>query len=149
MPWNSTKGKLLIAEKCLETLSLNTVPKRAAFPNPNPNCRLSPRQGPQSWLRQNSSPSTELSAVSACSLPFALANPAQPFPAPFSLPFKPNPFTLAHSWAFKKSLSYCPDEKSSESSMSRSMCLSSRVKAAVLPGSGSHVSPCIASFSGV
>lgn len=87
----------MIAEKCLETLALNTVPKRAAFSNPNPNCRLSPRQGPQSWLRQNSSHSTELFAISTCSLQtvFCFGSPLPVLPScrsAFSLPFKPNPY---------------------------------------------------------
>lgn len=133
MPWNITKGKLLIAEKCLETLALNTVPKRAAFPNPNPNCRLSLRQGPQPWPRQKSSRSAALFAASLCSLQpaFCFGSPLPDLPScssAFSLPLNLNPYagTCLSLQQVPESL---PRLKSSHSSVFRDVCLNTRVKA--------------------
>lgn len=66
-----------------------------------------------------------------CGLPFAFTAPSQPFPAAdlHFLFLSNQTLILAHSWAFKKFLSHCPDDKISESSMSSNMCLSARVKA--------------------
>lgn len=131
MPWNITKGKLLIAEKCLETLALNTVPKWAAFPNPNPNCRLSLRQGPQPWPRQKSSRSTALFAASLCFLQpaFCFGSPLPAFPScssAFSLPLNLNLYAGTRLQHVPESL---PRLKSSHSSMFRDVCLNTRVKA--------------------